>query len=766
MIEAVKKGGIKCWIMLGIQVFILLLLVIGLCGKKEDIRLGGDFFMGAGVFDEESGIWHADANQGSAGHFLTSGELPVSSGVYRVQLFYETDTDMVNRCYITDSSAAHREVFSNGDHLYAGLTSTDYEVWVLDGNGSLKIEVEYGGSGSLSVKGARIYNTGGLESMLLFMAVLGFVTIDLLYVYWQKQKEKGFSASQKVTILALLAIIIYSSLPLMTDYIIAGGDLIFHLLRIEGVKDGLLAGQFPVRIAPQWQRGHGYASSVFYGDTMLFVPALLRLMGFPLQTSYKFLLFVLNVGTCLISYYAFKKILNNRYLGIMGSMLYTMSVYRLFKIYHTAALGEAISIMFLPLLVVGFYKIFTEDVKDKNYRWNWILPTIGFCGMIQSHILSTYIVAAFTVFLCLLLWKKVLRKETFLVLASVVVFSGLICAWFLVPFLDYVGSGEFVINHVSARKIQFRGLQVAQLFKIFFNDGPSTMFFDNGMVGAEPAGLGGSLLLGGLLFICLWCTGVTSNLDKKLFKTGKIALLVAVISMVMSTQVFPWDRIQKLHPVTATLVSSLQFTSRFLNISTIALLVVTGIAGVCIWKTEKILWKGGFAAGIAVMFLVSNVYLLNDICDSGSFFRLYNVGGMGTGYISGAEYIPVGTEAEKLTYAAPVAGEGVWVEGYEKDYLSVEMTCRNGSPKESYVDVPILYYEGYRAQTDAGQELEVGYGENNIVRISIPAGFEGGVSMGFVSPWYWRVAEVVSVVTFLALTGGVIWAKRKEQNHE
>ena len=77
-----------------------------------------------------------------------------------------------------------------------------------------------------------------------------------------------------------------------------------------------------------------------------------------------------------------------------------------------------------------------RDVKDKDYGRSFIPLTIGFTGLIQSHLLTCELVGGFTILLCLILWKKVFRKETFLVLAKTVVYSVLLSAWFLVPFLD------------------------------------------------------------------------------------------------------------------------------------------------------------------------------------------------------------------------------------------------------------------------------------------------------------------------------------------
>lgn len=746
------------YIIFALQVIVLGLLVFNLFRLQDPVLLDASGFQGSGEYRE--GVWHIDESYGKREGILTSSEISLPAGVYNVRLLYETDTDMMNGCTISDPLTTHKGVLSNGDILYSGLDSTDFPVWVLDGNGSLIIQVNYSGKGTLTVKGAEIYDTGMMQRMLLFAAIVLFVIVDGVWLYYQRNKGKGWSAEKKVTFLALVGIIVYSSLPLFTDYILSGGDLGFHLLRIEGVKDGLLSGQFPVRIAPEWQQGYGYAEPIFYGDTLLYIPALFRLIGFPIQTSYKMFLFLLNVGTCLISYFSFRKIFKKELISVVCCMLYTISLYRLFRLYENAGLGEVIALMFLPLLVLGFYKIFTEDVKDTKYRWNWLYPTIAYCGIIQSHILSTYMVAIFTIFLCVIMWKKVFRKETFLVLAKVVIFSSLICAWFIVPFLDYMSEGIFIINNVSGREIQYRGLYLAHLLKIFFFDGNNTFFYEHGLIDAEPWGLGGALLGGLVVFMAFCWTGIASNLDKKMLKAGKVAMFIGICAMIMSLQIFPWDRIQRLSGLTATLVSSLEFPTRFLCIATMALIFVTGVVGVCIWNTEKPLWKAGFVAGILVMFLAANVFLINDIGHSSTFHRIYNVGGMGTGYVSSGEYLTVGTDTTQLMYGGPKAGADVLVEAYEKEYLSVDMECVNNSGKESYVDLPMLYYRGYRAVDDNNQELKVGLGENYVVRVILPGDFEGDISVEFVSPWYWRLAEIVSVI-FTIVMSGMYFCRRK-----
>lgn len=750
----------KLYILLAAEALLLLFCIVSLFGKRVNLEMDASFFHGSGVYDEARGGWYIDQTYGANEVFLLSSPVSVPAGVYKVALSYETDTNMSNRCEVLDATTSLGGVISNGEHLYAGLSGTDYEVWITDGNGSLQVQVSYGGAGYLLVKGVKIYDSGAMQRMILFMALTLFIFVDLVLWYRLRTDGRGMTAENKLIAAGLLATIAVSSYPLMSNFVIVGGDLVFHLLRIEGVKDALLAGQFPVRIAPEWQCGHGYASSVFYGDTLLFIPAILRLIGFSIQASYKTFIFLLNTGTCLISYYAFKKIFEDKYLGLLCSLVYTTSIYRFFKMYFSAALGEAISMMFIPLLAVGFYQIFTEDIKGRKYRWNWVLPAIGFSGMVQSHILSTYIVAGFTILLCILMWKKVFRKETFLVLAEIVIVTALVSAWFVVPFLDYMSSGAFVVNHISGRRIQCRGLQVAQLFKLFFNAGRNWDFYNNGLVYAEPLGLGCVLTVGLGLFGLLAWSRKTDNLDHDMLKAGKIAAFMGICAMAMSTYLFPWDRIQRFSAFTEMLTGPLEFPSRFLSVATVALVFVIGVAGTCICNMGRPALKAWFMAGISGLALVGGIYVLNQMCDSLTEGHLYNVGGMGTGYVSSGEYLPVGTDISQLTYRAPSTGEGVEIYGYEKKSLAVSADCGNHLQTEGYIDMPMLYYRGYRAQSGNGERLEVCAGENNAVRVLVPGGYEGTISVKFVSPWYWRVAEAVSAIALAGLLGYGIWKKK------
>ena len=97
----------------------------------------------------------------------------------------------------------------------------------------------------------------------------------------------------------------------------------------------------------------------------------------------------------------------------------------------------------------------------------------------------------------------------------------------------------------------------------------------------------------------------------------------------------------------------------------------------------------------------------------------------------------------------------------------MELTVQSVKDQESYVELPILYYKGYVAKdVDTGQRLEVESGENSVVRVLLPANYSGTIQVYFGSLWYWRVAEVISLLTLSVILwqiGHKVRRKRREK---
>ena len=95
-----------------------------------------------------------------------------------------------------------------------------------------------------NIKDIKIEETNRLYGKYIFYAFVICLLIGGLSIFNKKE------VSTKKIILALLGIIMASCYPIYTDYLMAGADMPFHLLRIEGIKEGLITGYFPVKIHP------------------------------------------------------------------------------------------------------------------------------------------------------------------------------------------------------------------------------------------------------------------------------------------------------------------------------------------------------------------------------------------------------------------------------------------------------------------------------------------------------------------------------------
>lgn len=733
-----KQKGFR--ILLMIEVLVLLMGVVGLFGKDATYQ----------YYPDDTGVNFAG--------------IVLPRGTYRVQMYYTTDTDGKNTMEVTASDIGKESLRINPMHLFAGWDHTDEELWLLRDTAQLNVRANYGGEGSLQIHGLVIEQTNAMNRIYLFVILCLITAVNVIYLYREYDKAYQIPTENKAVTFLLVVTLLFACIPLMLDYMWAGGDLTYHLMRIEGIKDGILNGQFPIRISPEWQQGYGYASPIFYGETVLYIAAFFRLIGFSVTTSYRLFMLVVTVAGLLIAYYCYKKLFENRYVAVLCAAFYILAVYRTHKFYDYSALGEGIGMMFLPLLVYGFYRVFSQDIQEESYKRSWLPLTLGFSMLVQSHLLSGELAGFFTILLCVVMWKKVFRIRTFIVLAKAAVYSVLLSAWFLVPFLDYMLTGDFTIQHVSGRLIQERGGFVAHLLYTFFENGSGIFFRETGMQDSSPAGVGIGLIVALVMFGYLLVTKKMQKLSTSERMLGSVTGAFGILAMIMSLEAFPWDTIHSWGQITATLVSSIQFPHRLLTIANVCLVTVVGLVAKYFLETESKERVAAFLAGMVCCLLLSNVYLLEDGTDRLGGIKVYNPKGMGTGYISGAEYLPYGANASLFMPHAPIPSGDAFVEGYEKQSLGAQAYVMNLGTEEESVAFALLYYKGYQAyDTYSGEELNCYAGDNYEVTVDVPAGYDGIIEVKFVSPWYWRAGEIVTVVSALSMIVLFVRKRRKSE---
>lgn len=569
-----------------------------------------------------------------------------------------------------------------------------------------------------------------------------------------------------------LVIILMASFPLFNNYLIRGHDIYFHLMRIEGLAQGLRAGEFPVRIQPAWYDGYGYAVSVFYSDLFLYPAALLRLLGISLQDTYKVYVVLCNIATALISGYSFGKIFRKREIGVFGSCLYTLAPYRLVNLYTRGALGEYTGMIFWPLLIYSCVLLLNEDRKKVQLQKGAVFMGISMAGMLQSHMLTAEIACMVLLLLVIVYCRRIFHKEVMLAGCGAVAVALGLSAWFLIPFLDYMLLGRFNINSIRNNDImiQRQGTFLSQVFAIFDNAVGQSL--DSGAGTAEDftQGVGLSLMLSVIILMLLCIRGYLKQEERRNRQITITAAGLGALMVVMSTLYFPWDRLCGISRIFRYIIVKIQFPWRFTGVA-VGLLVVVWCAVLNYTEREYDRRKKVITICLAVGILLLSVgHFVIDLNQRAERIQVRSVEEMDTFVASGEEYLPVDTVLDKLKTQELYKDDSVEISDVVYRGTSITMHVKNTSAQQAGLELPRLYYAGYQALevTNEGQhfQIEVTDGTNHVIKLMIPEQTEGNITLSFREPWYWRLAEIITLLSagIVILYTYKVWAKEKLKN--
>ena len=563
-----------------------------------------------------------------------------------------------------------------------------------------------------------------------------------------------------------------ASFPLFNNYLIRGHDIYFHLMRIEGLAQGLRAGEFPVRIQPAWYDGYGYAVSVFYSDLFLYPAALLRLLGISLQDAYKVYVVLCNIATALISGYSFGKIFRKREIGVFGSCLYTLAPYRLVNLYTRGALGEYTGMIFWPLLIYSCVLLLNEDRKKVQLQKGAVFMGISMAGMLQSHMLTAEIACMVLLLLVIVYCRRIFHKEVMLAGCGAVAVALGLSAWFLIPFLDYMLFGRFNINSIRNNDImiQRQGTFLSQVFAIFDNAVGQSLDSGAGTVGDFTQGVGMSLMLSVIILMLLCIRGYLKQEERRKRQITITAAGLGALMVVMSTLYFPWDRLCRISRIFRYIIVKIQFPWRFTGVA-VGLLVVVWCAVLNYTEREYDRRKKVITICLAVGILLLSVgHFVIDLNQRAERIQVRSVEEMDTFVASGEEYLPVDTVLDKLKTQELYKDDSVEISDVVYRGTSITMHVKNTSAQQAGLELPRLYYAGYQALevTNEGQhfQIEVTDGTNHVIKLMIPEQTEGNITLSFREPWYWRLAEIITLLSagIVILYTYKIWTGEKLKN--
>jgi len=707
-----------------------------------------------------AGITVVPAADGSAGQlYLMAYGLKLRPGAYEICVNYDSDTDGRDDFYARGATFildSNRGITTDYINLNDAQTKVYGRVWAplsLRGTTDAAACVTYLGKGTVSLFGVTLTEIVGYRFVCIAAFVLILLAFHALYAFFFSSRE--IALKNMGVLLVLIAIVLAASLPNFVNFAYEGHDTSFHLKRIVTLGEEIKYGQFPVRMHTTVGNGYGYPLSLYYGDFLLYLPAILYNCAVPLQMCFQIYALMINALTCGVAYVCFKRMTGDQHVSLLGTALYVLSCYRLTNVYVRSAVGEYTALTFMPLVLLGMFLIFG---KKKPVYSDWLPLSLGMTGVVISHVLSTEMLAFDLVLLCVCFIRQVFNRDRLLAIVKAAVLCLLLSGWFLIPFIDCFLNQSVVIQTTDIN-IQERGTFLIQLFSMFttgFGDG---LYY--GLGNRMPLAIGASLTVGiAAMLYCLYNRHKWQLTGGTVFKWVRAVLIIAALNLGLTLERFPWNDIQRTLGRFGSIICSMQFPWRWIAVATPLLVMGTVFALHLMQKHDRRMYTVFAAASLACLVIGTGYFyfrFINEVPIYPSYFKSAYEGADKLYYLTD-------TNTDMISRSVCEVEEGeVSITAYEKERGVTRLTVVNESGQEAQIAVPTFNYIGYRAYDGMGNALETVTGGNNRVAVRVPANYRGEIEVRFVPPVLWRIAEGMTAAGLLFMA---VMAVRGRKNQK
>ena len=107
-----------------------------------------------------------------------------------------------------------------------------------------------------------------------------------------------------------------------------------------------------------------------------------------------------------------------------------------------------------------------------------------------------------------------------------------------------------------------------------------------------------------------------------------------------------------------------------------------------------------------------------------------------------------------------LSDESVTLVETKKNGTNVEITY-TGADGEIWIEVPLLWYPGYRAVDQDGKELPLERGEGSYLRVYTQGRPEATIYISYEGKTIYRVGDVISLGTLVVMAGWTVLGKKK-----
>lgn len=693
--------------------------------------------------------------QDYTGVFATTRWFDLEPGSYRVSITYVTNGGDGSASFVDEiMPAAEYDPVT----LSSSRTRTVFSLWMPYECENAQLKFSANG-GVMFVTGAEITPTHSWAYVHFLTLAVFFLLADwILLMALRRLPFPIRSVRMRYSALVIAGIVLLACLPLGFDYLVYGHDMSIHLTRIEGLKAGLLSGQFPVRMDPEIANGKGYPFSLMYSDLLLYPAAILRIIGFSLQQVYQLYVLAVTLATALVTRYCLKKIFASEGIALTGTALYVLSAYRLTNVFIRAAVGEYSAMIFLPVVVYGFWRIYTQPRQGSHLAW---LPlAVGFSGLLQTHLLTTEMAGIFAVIFCLVMAKRTFRKPVLPALLRAAGTALVWNLWFLVPMLQYMVSEACRISgKYDASTLRDSAAFLGQIFLMFGQGGGYSESLTMGLSAEMPLTVGTVLGFGVLLFVLCLADPALRGAEPGATRLGGWTLGFGALAIWMASTLFPWYTIYLNVEWLSKLLGKLQFAWRFLGLATI-LLAVCACCALAVLRRGKTSWLRPAAVLLVLLTVIPAGFLTYEVSRNSEVVNYQSLAAIDNlaEQVGGGEYMPYGMADGSLNaweVTEPTFDDTLTVSDYTFGTLEASFACTNTSDQEATAVLPLFSYPGYRLTAGDGATLGE---QDGLIAVTLPAGYSGTVQVKFVGFWFWRLADLISLA---GIVGTAVFCRRR-----
>jgi len=500
----------------------------------------------------------------------------------------------------------------------------------------------------------------------------------------------------------------------------------FHIMRIQGLYESIKQGSlFPI-VNMSFLDGFGYISNIFYSNLWLYPAAILRLLGLPMASSFVIYYIILNFCTFLTSFWSFHQVSKNYSKSLVFSFVYTLSTYRIFDMVRRFDVGETLTLVFLPIIVLGVYEIFYVDENK------WLYLALGMTGVIYSHALSPILIATFIILVALFRIKKLFKEpKRILKLFYAGLLSLILSLNYFLPIIEQLKHTQFKLTSPS--------IDIAQtslsLKKLLFWSMTNNMYSQN---------IGLILILVALTIpFIIWKIKIPAIRD---------FAIIAEILLVMTTNIFPWKLFEN------TPLKMIQFPWRFNMIITILLAIVLASDELNIFNKN---WKKSMLILLTIISTMSSEYILvnNNPGEYNSYKSFDNLDSYSIG--SGQEYLPQRanlTILRKTSHRPQIKSGTAVIKNFKKHGSSLSFNFENA--RNTIINVPIIAYYGYSAKDSVGQvsELKMDQTDNGLGKVKVNG--NGIVRINYYQTPIQIISRIISGLSAVLLVIILIFKKK------